>query len=353
MDNIIWLVIPCYREQEVLPETSKELREIMRDLMRRGKISEKSRICFVNDGSRDDTWPIISDLCDSDSIFTGINLAHNKGHQNALLAGLMTARHYCSAAISLDADLQDDVGVIEKFIDKFLEGKDIVYGVRSARKTDTRFKRGTAHMFYKLMNAMGAETLRDHADYRLMSRRALDGLSKYKEVNLFLRGIVPMIGYETDVVYYERHERFAGESKYPLKKMISFAIDGITSCSVKPLRLITALGLIIFFVSIIMLVYFLVVFFTGHTVAGWTSIVVSVWAIGGLILLSLGVTGEYVGKIYMEVKERPRFIIESMIYDGVKIPGSRLDSKKTRKFIRKSESADCGVTSAEKNQEWR
>ena len=313
-ENVIWLVIPCYNEKEVLPETSKQLRDIMHGLINKGKISENSKIAFVNDGSKDTTWDIITQLHNEDSIFTGINLAHNRGHQNALLAGLMTAKDYADAAISLDADLQDDVGAIEQFIDKFIEGKDIVYGVRSTRATDTKFKRGTAHAFYKVMNFMGADTLEDHADYRLMSKRALEGLAQFKEVNLFLRGIVPMIGYETDVVYYERHERFAGESKYPLKKMISFAVDGITSCSVKPIRMITTLGMVVFSVSIIMLIYCLVVWILGKTVAGWTSIVISLWGIGGLILLSLGTIGEYVGKIYMEVKERPRFIIEKVLY---------------------------------------
>ena len=314
MKKIIWLVIPCYNEQEVLPETSRQLEEIMRGLIKKDKISDKSKIAFVNDGSKDNTWNIITDLHEKNPMFTGINLAHNKGHQNALLAGLMTAKDYADAAISLDADLQDDVGVIEQFIDKFNEGKDVVYGVRSTRATDTVFKRSTAHAFYKLMMVMGADTLQDHADYRLMSKRALEGLAKYKEVNLFLRGIVPMIGYETDVVYYERHERFAGESKYPLKKMLSFAVDGITSCSVKPIRMITSLGTLVFTVSIVMLIYFLIVWLLGHTVQGWTTIVISLWGIGGLILLSLGIIGEYVGKIYMEVKERPRFIIEKLLY---------------------------------------
>ncbi|KQC84641.1 glycosyltransferase family 2 protein [Butyribacter intestini] len=314
MKKIIWLVIPCYNEQEVLPETSRQLEEIMRGLIKKDKISDKSKIAFVNDGSKDNTWNIITDLHEKNPMFTGINLAHNKGHQNALLAGLMTAKDYADAAISLDADLQDDVGVIEQFIDKFNEGKDVVYGVRSTRATDTVFKRSTAHAFYKLMKVMGADTLQDHADYRLMSKRALEGLAKYKEVNLFLRGIVPMIGYETDVVYYERHERFAGESKYPLKKMLSFAVDGITSCSVKPIRMITSLGTLVFTVSIVMLIYFLIVWLLGHTVQGWTTIVISLWGIGGLILLSLGIIGEYVGKIYMEVKERPRFIIEKLLY---------------------------------------
>lgn len=312
--SIVWLVIPCYNEQEVLPETSRQLKEIMQGLMEKGKISRESRIAFVNDGSKDTTWNIISQLHEEDPIYVGINLAHNRGHQNALLAGLMTAKEYADAAISLDADLQDDVGVIEQFIDKFAEGKDIVYGVRSTRATDTMFKRGTAHAFYKLMKVMGADTLEDHADYRLMSKRALEGLAQFKEVNLFLRGLVPMIGYESDVVYYERHERFAGESKYPLKKMLAFAIDGITSCSVKPIRIITSLGLFLFTVSILLLIYFLVIWSFGRTVPGWTTIVLSVWGIGGLQLLALGVIGEYIGKIYMEVKERPRYIIESVLY---------------------------------------
>lgn len=288
----------------------------MHGMMEEGKISRQSRIAFVNDGSKDMTWNIISQLHEEDNIFTGINLAHNRGHQNALLAGLMTAKDYADAAISLDADLQDDVGAIGQFIDKFLEGKDIVYGVRSTRATDTVFKRGTAHAFYKVMKFMGADTLEDHADYRLMSKRALEGLSQFKEVNLFLRGIVPMIGYETDIVYYERHERFAGESKYPLKKMVSFAVDGITSCSVKPIRMITTIGMMVFSVSILMLIYFLAVWVMGKVVAGWTSIVISLWGIGGIILLSLGIIGEYIGKIYMEVKERPRFIIEKVLYEA-------------------------------------
>ena len=314
--NTVWLVIPCYNEQEVLPETSKQLRDIMHGLMAEGKISSQSRIAFVNDGSKDMTWNIISQLHEEDHIFTGINLAHNRGHQNALLAGLMTAKDYADAAISLDAELQDDVGAIGQFIDKFLEGKDIVYGVRSTRATDTVFKRGTAHAFYKVMKFMGADTLEDHADYRLMSKRALEGLAQFKEVNLFLRGIVPMIGYETDIVYYERHERFAGESKYPLKKMVSFAVDGITSCSVKPIRMITTIGMLVFSISILMLIYFIVVWAMGRVVAGWTSIVISLWGIGGIILLSLGIIGEYIGKIYMEVKERPRFIIEKVLYEA-------------------------------------
>lgn len=312
--NTIWLVIPCYNEKEVLPETSKQLRIIMEDLMQRGKIGKNSKVAFVNDGSKDTTWNIISQLHDENPLFVGINLAHNRGHQNALFAGLMTAKNYADAAISLDADLQDDVAAIEQFIDKFLEGKDIVYGVRSTRETDTVFKRGTAHAFYKLMNAMGADTLEDHADYRLMSKRALDALAEYEEVNLFLRGIVPMIGFETDVVYYKRNERFAGESKYPLKKMLSFAVEGVTSFSIKPIRMITALGFFLFSISVLLLIYFVVIWFMGHTVAGWTTIVISVWGIGGLQLLALGVIGEYIGKTYMEVKHRPRYTIESVLF---------------------------------------
>ena len=311
----VFLAIPCYNEQEVLPETSKQLREKMNSLINSGKISDKSRIVFINDGSADNTWQIISELHSSDKIFQGIKLSRNKGHQNALLAGLMTLRDKCDAVISLDADLQDDINTIDEMIEKFISGCDIVYGVRSARKTDTFFKKTTAEGFYKIMSAMGVETVYNHADYCLMSRRALDGLSQYKEVNLFLRGIVPMVGYKTDVVYYERHERFAGESKYPLKKMLSFAMEGITSLSVKPIRMITSLGVIIFAVSIIMLIYFLVRHFMGATVLGWTSLAVSVWAIGGLQLLAIGVIGEYIGKIYLETKGRPRYIIETYLDD--------------------------------------
>lgn len=278
MKKIIWLVIPCYNEQEVLPETSRQLEEIMRGLIKKDKISDKSKIAFVNDGSKDNTWNIITDLHEKNPMFTGINLAHNKGHQNALLAGLMTAKDYADAAISLDADLQDDVGVIEQFIDKFNEGKRCSVRECVLHEQQIQYLREVrAHAFYKLMKVMGADTLQDHADYRLMSKRALEGLAKYKEVNLFLRGIVPMIGYETDVVYYERHERFAGESKYPLKKMLSFAVDGITSCSVKPIRMITSLGTLVFTVSIVMLIYFLIVWLLGHTVQGWTTIVISLW----------------------------------------------------------------------------
>lgn len=311
----LFCVIPCYNEQEVLPTTSSLLRDKLHKLIEQNKISADSRIVFVNDGSADSTWDIIKALHQEDEIFQGINLSKNMGHQNALLAGLMTAKDLCDAAISLDADLQDDINAIDEMIDKFNAGCDVVYGVRSARTTDTFFKRTTAEGFYKLMDYLGAKTVYNHADYRLMSRRALFGLAEFGEVNLFLRGIVPMVGYKSDVVYYERAERFAGESKYPLKKMLSFAIQGITSLSTKPIKMITGLGFFIFIVSIAVLIYSLVRYFTGNTIQGWTTTVISVWAIGGLIMISLGVIGEYIGKIYLETKNRPRFIIESYLGD--------------------------------------
>ena len=311
----ILIVIPCYNEEEVLPETSRRLREKLETLMAAGKISGESRILFVNDGSKDKTWKIISALHAQCPLFCGVDLTRNRGHQNALLAGLMTAKNRADAVISMDADLQDDVNAVDEMVDKFLEGVDVVYGVRSSRKTDTFFKRFTAEGFYRVMNAMGAETVFNHADYRLMSRRALEGLAEFKEVNLFLRGIVPMIGYRTDTVEYERGERFAGESKYPLKKMLAFAMEGITSLSVKPLRMITGLGFFIFLVSLIMIIYNLVRWVGGNTVTGWASLACSLWALGGLILLSLGVVGEYIGKIYLETKGRPRFLIRQVLED--------------------------------------
>ena len=309
MNNTLYIVVPCYNEEEVLPETAKRLRAKLEQLMGEGKISRDSRVMFVNDGSKDRTWELISRLHEDCPLFRGVDLTRNRGHQNALLAGLMTAMERADAVISMDADLQDDIGAVDEMMDKYLEGVDIVYGVRSSRKTDTFFKRTTAEGFYRVMNALGAETVFNHADYRLMSRRALEGLSRFKEVNLFLRGIVPMIGYRTDTVEYERGERFAGESKYPLKKMLAFAMEGITSLSVKPLKMITGLGFVIFMISLLMIVYNLIRWFTGNTVTGWASLACSLWAIGGLILLALGVIGEYIGKIYMESKERPRYII--------------------------------------------
>ena len=316
MNNTLYIVVPCYNEQEVLPETSKRLKAKLEQLITAGKISEKSRVLFVNDGSKDRTWEIISALHQQSPLFCGVDLTRNRGHQNALLAGLMTAKDKADAVISMDADLQDDVEAVDQMVDKFLEGVDIVYGVRSSRKKDSFFKRTTAEGFYRVMNALGAETVFNHADYRLMSKRALEGLEQFREVNLFLRGIVPMIGYRTDVVEYERGERFAGESKYPLKKMLSFAMEGVTSLSVKPLRMITGLGFLIFLVSLVMIVYNLARWAMGATVTGWASLACSLWALGGLILLAMGVVGEYVGKIYLETKGRPRFLVRQVLEDS-------------------------------------
>ena len=309
----LYLVIPCYNEQEVLHETEHRLTVKLNQMISDGLISDESRMVFVDDGSKDSTWNIIKDMHEKNALVLGIKSSRNRGHQNTLLAGLMTVKDECDMAISMDADLQDDIEVLDEFVKKFYDGCEIVYGVRSARKTDNFFKKFTAEGFYKVMKWMGADIVFNHADYRLMSSRALNELAKYKEVNLFLRGIVPMIGFKTDVVMYERHERFAGESKYPLKKMLAFAMDGITSLSIKPIRFITSLGVILFALSIILLIYFIVGYFLGRTAPGWATIVVSIWGIGGLQLLAIGVIGEYIGKIYMETKERPRYIIEEFL----------------------------------------
>ena len=315
MRSTLYIVIPCYNEQEVLHETASRLQTKMETLISANKISPESRVMFVNDGSTDNTWPIICELHKKDSLFSGVNLSRNRGHQNALLAGLMTAKDRADMVISMDADLQDDIDAVDAMVDKYYEGCDIVYGVRSSREKDTFFKRFTAEGFYRVMNSLGAQTVFNHADYRLMSKRALEGLAQFKEVNLFLRGIVPMIGYKSDIVTYERGERFAGESEYPLKKMLAFAMEGITSLSTKPIRFITLLGFGIFLISLLMLIYFIVRWAVGATVLGWASMICSVWAIGGLILLSVGVVGEYVGKIYLETKARPRFIIQEILDD--------------------------------------
>lgn len=315
MDKL-YLVIPCYNEEEVLHETSSRLLTKMNTMIEKGLIHKESKILFVNDGSKDKTWSIIEELNNQNDMFSGVNLSRNKGHQNALLAGLMTAKEYADMTISLDADLQDDIDVIDKFVEEYYSGSDVVYGVRSSRETDTFFKRTTALGFYKFMNVLGVDVVYNHADYRLMSKRALEGLSEFKEANLFLRGIVPLIGYKFSVVEYERHERFAGESKYPLKKMLTFAWDGITSFSVKPIRIITSLGFFIFLISFIAIIYSLVSKFMGNAQAGWTSLTASIWMIGGIQLLSLGVIGEYIGKIYTETKRRPRFIIKDTLIDG-------------------------------------
>ena len=307
----LYIVIPCYNEEEMLPITAKALLEKMQALVQEQKIHPDSKVMFVDDGSKDATWDIICKLNKGIPFFPGIKLSRNKGHQNALLAGMNTAIKYADIIISMDADLQDDINAIDGFLEKRAQGCEIVYGVRSSRETDTQFKRGTARGYYKLLSKMGVEITYDHADYRLMSRRAVEALGEFKEVNLFLRGLVPMLGFKSDTVEYVRNERQAGESKYPLKKMISFAIEGITSLSVKPIRFITFLGFFIFFVSIIMLIKFLITWAIGNAVPGWSTIVISIWAIGGLQLLSIGVIGEYIGKIYLETKARPKYIIET------------------------------------------
>ena len=314
--NCIYFVIPCYNEQEVLPITAEQLRIKYDQLLQSGLIAESSRILLVDDGSKDRTWQIISQLHQKDSRFQGVKLSRNRGHQNALLAGLMTARSFCDAAISLDADLQDDINAMDAMLQKFQDGCDIVYGVRSDRETDTVFKRYTAQGYYKFMSGMGGELVYNHADYRLMSRRALDGLAEFGEVNLFLRGIVPMIGYRSDIVTYARKERPAGKSKYPLKKMLAFAWEGLTSLSIRPIRLITILGTLIFLVSIGMLIYSVIRHAMGATITGWTSLAVSIWAIGGLQLLAIGIIGEYIGKVYLETKSRPKYIIETYLGDS-------------------------------------
>ncbi len=310
MQPILYIVIPCYNEQEVLPVTAPMFLQKINDLYIDGKISENSRILFVNDGSRDKTWDIIAELSSLDEHYCGISLSRNRGHQNALLAGLMEAKEKCDISISIDCDGQDDIDAIDKMVDEYLSGNEIVYGVRCDRKTDNAFKRGTAQFFYKLMSAMGVDMVYNHADYRLMSHRALESLAQFKEVNLFLRGMVPMVGFKYSCVEYSRKERMAGKSKYPLKKMLSFAIDGITSLSVKPIRLITAFGFIVSAFSVIGIIWSVITALVGSTVAGWASTVSIICFLGGVQLLSLGVIGEYIGKIYLEVKGRPRYIIE-------------------------------------------
>ena len=308
-EPILYMVIPCYNEEEVLEETTRQLKVIMEGLIEDKKISKKSKVMYVNDGSKDRTWEIIQEIHKKEPLFTGITLSRNRGHQNALLGGLMTAKNYADIIISMDADLQDDIHAIEEMIEKYKEGAEIVYGVRSARKKDTFFKRVTAEGFYKFMKVLGVDCVYNHADYRLTSKRVLEEFSNFKEVNLFLRGMFPLVGFKSDIVYYERNERFAGESKYPLKKMLNFAWDGITSFSVKPLRFICTLGFIILFVSIGIMIYSLVRFLTGNTVSGWTFLSISIWFIGGIQMISIGIIGEYIGKMYSETKARPRYII--------------------------------------------
>lgn len=312
----LYIAVPCYNEQEVLPDSSQKLLDKMMLMIAQGKITSDSRIVFIDDGSKDKTWSIIKALHEQNEMFQGIKLSRNRGHQNALLCGLMTLRDKCDAVISIDADLQDDINVFDEMVEKYESGCDVVYGVRSKRETDTFFKRFTAEAYYKILDKLGAKIIFNHADFRLMSARALEAFSQFKEVNLFLRGIVPMIGYKSDIVTYERSERLLGESKYPLKKMLALAFEGITSLSTKPIKLISRTGIVIFLISIVMLVYFLIRYFIGATEVGWASLAVSIWAIGGLQLLAIGVVGEYIGKIYLETKERPRYIVEEYLDDN-------------------------------------
>ena len=313
-EPILYIVVPCYNEEEVLPESSKQFDAVLTDLISQKIVSSESKILFVNDGSKDQTWSLIERFAKENPHFTGISLAHNRGHQNALLAGLMAAKKLADITVSLDADLQDDIHAIYEMIEKYKQNHcDILFGVRSERKTDTFFKRATAQSFYKIMQKMGVNLVSNHADYRLMSKRALEALSQYKEVNLFLRGLVCELGFQTDVVYYKRNERFAGKSKYPLKKMLSFAFQGISSFSVSPIRFITVLGFIVSFVSILAVIYALISLGIGKVIRGWTSLLISIWFLGGLQLLSIGLIGEYIGKIYLESKGRPRYHIDKAV----------------------------------------
>lgn len=309
----LMIVVPCFNEQEVLYDTAKQLTEVIENLIRKGKITQNSGILFVNDGSRDKTWELIAKANKTNKYVYGLNLAANVGHQNALLAGLNTVKDICDIAISIDADLQDDINVIEQMVDKYYEGAEIVYGVRNDRKSDSFFKRFTAQAFYKFMSLMGVDTVYNHADFRLMSKPALNELSNYGERNLFLRGIVPQIGYKTDFVYYARKPRTAGESKYSLKKMLSFALDGITSFSIKPIKLVAALGAVIILCTAVAFIYTLISYFSGDTAAGWSSLMISIWFLGGVQLFSIGIVGQYVGKTYIETKQRPRYNIKEFL----------------------------------------
>ena len=310
---VLAIVVPCYKEESVLHETHKRLSQLLDRLITEERISSKSYILYVNDGSIDHTWKIIKEFYKNTSYACGLNLAGNVGHQNALMAGLNTVKERCDAAISIDADLQDDVNVIPEMIERYMEGNDIVYGVRRERKTDTFFKRTTALAFYRLMKTMGAKSVYNHADYRLMSSRAIQQLCRFRERNLYLRGLVPLIGYQTACVYYNRDKRFAGESKYPFKKMLNFAIDGITSFSVKPVRMIFWLGCIFLLIALCVTIWTLRAYFLHNTVPGWSSLMISLWLVGGTILVSLGIVGEYIGKIYIEVKDRPRYNEEELL----------------------------------------
>ena len=311
----LYLAVPCYNEEEVLQDTTIKLLDKFKQLIRNGKISDKSRIVYIDDGSKDRTWEIITELHKASPFISGLKMSRNRGHQNTLYGGLVTLKNYADVVISIDADLQDDINAIDKMLEKYEEGCDIVYGVRRKRETDTFFKRFTAEAFYKILKAMGGDIIFNHADFRLMSKRALEAFADFKEVNLFLRGMAPMVGFKSDIVEYDRFERTAGESKYPLTKMLALAWEGITSLSVKPIRMIMWLGIIIFILAVLFGIYSLVRFSFGDTAWGWISIFISLWALGGLQLFAIGIIGEYLGKVYLETKQRPRFIVEEFIND--------------------------------------
>ncbi|WP_076459668.1 glycosyltransferase family 2 protein [Limosilactobacillus caccae] len=313
-NDVLTIIVPCYNEEEVLPETVKELGEILNNLIKKNKVASKSKLLFVNDGSRDKTWSLISKYTKEYTYVTGIKFSRNYGHQNALLAGLSLAVDFSDMMITIDADLQDDVNAISKMVEEYYKGSDVVYGVRNSRKTDSFFKRRTALTFYSLMQKLGVNLVPDSADYRLLSKRAVKSLLDFKERNLFLRGMVPLIGYQSSKVFYARKERFAGQSKYPFRRMLHFALDGITSFSIAPIHLILYLGLITVFISIACMIYTIAEKCMGHVVSGWASLMISIWLLGGVQLISISVIGEYIGKIFSEVKHRPRFTIESETY---------------------------------------
>ncbi len=312
-NTILSVVVPCYNEQDVISETAKQLSSVLNELIQDDLISHNSFILFVNDGSKDATWEKIINLHNTNTFVYGVNLAKNSGHQNALMAGLYTSKTMCDVMVTIDADLQDDVNTIKGMLIEYHKGYEVIYGVRSSRRRDTFFKKSTAQLFYKFMSFLGVQTIYNHADYRMMSQKAVEYLFEFRERNLFLRGIVPLIGFKSTKVYYERHERFAGETKYPFSKMLNFAIDGVTSFSVKPLRIIFVLGFVFLFLTIIMGAYILYQYFQHNVVSGWSSLILSLWIIGSIVILSLGIIGEYIGKIYTEVKDRPRYNIESLL----------------------------------------
>jgi glycosyltransferase involved in cell wall biosynthesis len=313
--NTLYIVAPCYNEEAVIESSSEKLLHKLTDLISRKRISEDSRILFVDDGSKDKTWEMMKKLHEQNYFFSAISFSGNRGHQNAIMAGLLTAKDYADCVITIDGDLQQDINAVDRFLDEFEKGNDIVYGVRNSRAGDGKLKKMTALTFYRLMKWLGCEILPNHADYRLMSKRAIEALSEYNEVNLFLRGLIPLIGFNSSIIYFDVFERTAGESKYTGKKMLELAVDGITSLSIKPIRMITMCGFWIFAISILMLIYHLVVYFTQPTTPGWPTIVISIWAIGGIQLLALGVIGEYIGRIYLETKHRPRYIVKEFLHD--------------------------------------